>query len=117
MPGYPDDKPEVDAGQFFAVDMRVGRVTGVTPFPEARRPAAKVRVDFGPLGERQTSAQVTHYPPGELYGRLVIGALNLGDKRIAGFRSEFLLLGAIGNDGVVRLLQPDEGARPGDPVA
>ncbi|MGH3329075.1 MAG: tRNA-binding protein [Streptomycetales bacterium] len=117
MPEHPDGKPEIDAGQFFAVDMRVGRVTEVAPFPEARRPAAKIRVDFGPLGERHTSAQVIHYPADELYGRMVIGAVNLGAKRIAGFRSEFLLLGAIGDDGVVRLLQPDAGARPGDPVA
>jgi tRNA-binding protein len=102
---------------FFAVDMRVGRVTEVHPFPEARRPAWKVAVDFGPLGHRWTSAQIVHYSRDELLGRLVVGAVNLGAKRIAGFRSEFLLLGAVGEDGVVRLLKPDHGAQPGDAVA
>lgn len=102
---------------FFAVDMRVGKVTEVRPFPEARKPAWKVAVDFGPLGNRWTSAQITHYAPTELVGRLVVGAVNLGAKRIAGFRSEFLLLGAVGADGVVWLLSPDAGARPGDVIA
>lgn len=102
---------------FFAVDMRVGRVTEVQKFPEARKPAWKVAVDFGPLGNRWTSAQITHYGREELLGRLVVGAVNLGAKRIAGFRSEFLLLGAVGEDGVIRLLNPDEGAQPGDVIA
>jgi tRNA-binding protein len=102
---------------FFAVDMRVGRVTEVVQFPEARKPAWKVAVDFGPLGKRWTSAQITHYSPDELVGRLVVGAVNLGAKRIAGFRSEFLLLGAVGEDDVVRLLNPDSGAQPGDVIA
>lgn len=109
-------KPD-DPDAFFAADMRVGRVVGVEPFPEARRSAFKLTVDFGALGVRRTSAQVTHYPIDELEGRLVVGAVNLGAKRIAGFRSEFLLLGAIGEDGVVRLLSPDRGAAPGDPIA
>lgn len=102
---------------FFATDMRVGRITEVEAFPAARRPAWKITVDFGELGVLRTSAQVTHYREDELVGRLVVGAVNLGSKRIAGFRSEFLLLGAIGEDGVVRLLNPDEGAKPGDPIA
>lgn len=97
--------------------MRVGRVTEIQPFPEARKPAWKIAVDFGPLGTRWTSAQVTHYSADELLGRLVVGAINLGAKRIAGFRSEFLLLGAVGKDGVVRLLNPDAGAKPGDVIA
>jgi|SRR5579884_1515135 len=97
--------------------MRVGRVTDVQPFPQARKPAWKIAADFGPLGTRWTSAQVTHYAAGELLGRLVVGAVNLGPRRIAGFRSEFLLLGAVGEDGVVRLLSPDAGARPGDVIA
>jgi tRNA-binding protein len=102
---------------FFAVDMRVGRVTEVQEFLEARKPAWKVAVDFGPLGHRWTSAQITHYGPEDLVGRLVVGTVNLGAKRIAGFRSEFLLLGAVGEDGVVRLLNPDPGAQPGDVIA
>lgn len=110
-----DPKPPVAAADFFAVDMRVGRVTAVDPFPEARTPAWKVTVDFGALGELRTSAQITHYPREELIGRLVVGAVNLGEKKVAGFRSQFLLLGAVGDS--VRLLQPDEGAKPGEPIA
>lgn len=109
---------EAGAEAFAAVDLRVGRVLEVEAFPEARRPAWKLAVDFGPdLGTLWTSAQVRHYPSDALVGRLVIGAVNLGVKRVAGFRSEFLVLGAVGADGAVRLLSPDEGAAPGDRVA
>jgi tRNA-binding protein len=107
------DAPEA----FAAVDLRVGRVVGVEAFPEARKPAWKLRIDLGPLGERQTSAQVTHYTPEELAGRDVVCAVNLGRKRIAGFVSECLLLGAVDDESVVRLLRPDSGARPGDPIS
>ncbi len=110
-------KDEIRADQFFAVDMRVGRVVHVAEFPQARSPAWKITVDFGPVGRMRTSAQVVHYPAQELMGRMVIGAINLPAKRVAGFRSEFLLLGAVGPDGVVRLLEPDEGASAGDPVS
>jgi tRNA-binding protein len=116
-PPVPDAKPDVTAAEFAAVDMRVGKIVDVQPFPEARRPAWKITVDFGPVGVRRTSARVTSYGQTELIGRLVIGAINLGSRRIAGFRSEFLLLGAVGPEGDVRLLSPDSGAAPGDPVA
>ena len=109
--------PEVDFDHFAAVDLRVGRVVDVQPFPEARKPAWKITVDFGELGQRRTSAQVVHYQRDELLGRLVVGAINLGAKRIAGFTSEFLVLGAVGEDDLVRLLHPDSGARPGDRIA
>lgn len=108
-------KPPVSADDFFALDMRVGRVTEVEDFPEARTPAWKVTVDFGPLGQLRTSAQITHYSREDLLGRLVVGAVNLGEKKVAGFRSQFLLLGAMGDK--VRLLRPDEGAQPGEPIA
>lgn len=110
-------KPEVSPSDFFAVDMRVGRVVAVEPFPEARTPAWKIGVDFGDLGTLRTSAQTAHYREEELMGRLVVGAVNLGTKRIAGFRSEFLLLGAVSDGEVVRLLRPDDGAQPGEPIA
>jgi tRNA-binding protein len=110
-------KPDVGADAFFALDLRVGRVVDVEPFPEARRPAWKLRVDFGPdVGVLQTSAQVTNYSADELRGRVVVGAINLGPKRIAGYRSEFLILGGISPDGIVHLLSVD-GVDPGDPVA
>lgn len=114
-------KPDVDAAAFFALDLRVGQVTAVEPFPEARVPAWKLTVDFGPeVGLLRTSAQVTNYTEAELVGRLVIGAINLGARRIAGFRSEFLVLGGTAPDGTVHLLAPDplDGAlAPGAPVA
>lgn len=110
-------KPDIGAEGFFAVDLRVGRILSVAAFPEARKPAWKLRVDFGPeVGELQTSAQVTNYSEAELVGRLVVGAINLGPKRIAGYRSEFLVLGGIEPDGTVHLLEV-EGVVPGDPVA
>lgn len=111
-------KPDIGADDFFAVDMRVGRVLEVEAFPEARKPAWKLTVDFGPaVGTLRTSAQVTSYRAEELVGRLVVGAINLGTKRIAGFTSQFLILGSIDSDGRVRLLQPEPGVSPGDPIA
>lgn len=111
-------KPAVGADGFFALDLRAGRVTGVEDFLEARKPAWKLTVDFGPeVGELRTSAQVRDYAREDLLGRLVVGAINLGDKRIAGFTSQFLVLGAVGDDGTVRLLELPDGVTPGDPVA
>lgn len=110
-------RPDVDAGDFFAIDMRVGEVVAVEPFPEARKPAWKLTVDFGPLGIRRTSAQVTNYTAEELMGRRVVGAINLGTRRIAGFRSEFLVLGGLEPDGTVRLLGVDDELPLGAPVA
>jgi tRNA-binding protein len=111
-------RPEVGVEGFFAVDMRTGRVLDVEPFPEARKPAWKLTVDFGPVvGTLRTSAQVTNYTADELRGRIVVGALNLGRKRIAGFTSEFLILGALDPDGTVRLLELPDGVEPGAPIA
>ena len=109
---------KVDIGAaFFDVDMRVGRVVSVEDFPEARRPACKLTVDFGPdVGQLRTSAQITNYSAEELVGRLIVGAINLGPKRIAGFSSEFLVLGGLEPDGTVHLLSV-EGVEPGAPVA
>lgn len=112
-------KADVGAAAFFDLDLRVGRVDAVEPFPEARKPAWKLTVDFGPdVGVLRTSAQITTYAEDELVGRLVVGAVNLGTKRIAGFTSEFLVLGSLDDvDGRVRLLQPEPAAQPGDVVA
>ncbi len=109
-------KPDIGAA-FFDVDIRVGRVVSVEDFPEARQPAWKLTVDFGPeVGHLRTSAQITNYAAQDLVDRLIIGAINLGAKRIAGFRSEFLVLGALESDGTVHLLSV-EGVEPGAPVA
>ena len=111
-------KPDVAAEAFFALDLRVGVVREVRPFPEARQPAWQLGVDFGPdVGTLWTSARVTNYSRDELEGRCVVGAINLGRKRIAGFSSEFLVLGGIEPDGTVRLLEVDERVPPGAPVA
>jgi tRNA-binding protein len=111
-------KEEVPADGFFALDLRVGKVVGVEPFPEARDPAWKLSVDFGPtVGVLRSSAKITNYSEHELLGRTVVGAVNLPPKRIAGFKSEFLVLGALDPDGTVRLLALEDGVAPGAPIA
>jgi tRNA-binding protein len=108
--------PTVEAGQFFAVDIRSALVTAVEEFPEARRPAYKVRLDLGPLGERVASAQITTYPPQELVGATVVCVVNFPPRRIAGFKSEVLILGVYDTDGAVILLRPDRPVPPGHRV-
>lgn len=95
--------------EFEKVDLRSGTVTKVEPFTRAKKPAYKVWVDFGAeIGVKQTSAQVTvHYTPESLIGRQVVGCVNLGDKNIAGFTSEFLLVGFPDNDGAICLVAVD----------
>lgn len=118
MADGPERRPDIDPATFFSVDLRVGRVVEVRHFPDARKPAYQLDVDFGPdLGVLGTSAQVTNYDIGELVDRLVVGAVNLGVRRIAGFRSEFLVIGAVEEDGSVRLLRPDGDPPPGTRVA
>jgi tRNA-binding protein len=100
----------IEFDDFTKVDMRVGRVLAVEPFPEARKPSYKLRIDFGPeMGERLSSAQLTvTYPdPAMLVGRQVVAVVNFPPRRIAGFASEVLVLGAMGGDGNVWLLCPD----------
>jgi tRNA-binding protein len=88
--------------------MRVGRVVRVEDFPEARKPAWKLFIDFGPeLGEKRCSAQVTNYTREQLEGRLVVAAVGLGTRRIGPFDSEVLVLGAADEAGDVILLAPD----------
>lgn len=116
--GRLETKPTADVAAFGSLDLRVGRVVAVAPFPEARRPAYKLTVDFGPvLGQRRTSAQVTEYAREDLVGRQVVGVLNLGTRRIAGFDSEFLVLGAMREEGGVALLDVDDELPPGSVIA
>lgn len=117
-PANLERKEEIGIDGFFKVDMRTGKVVSVEEFPEARKPAWKIEVDFGPvIGRLWSSAQITNYSRDELLGRMVVGAVNLGSKRIAGFKSEFLVLGALDPDGTVRLLQLEDGVEPGAPIA
>jgi len=92
---------------FAKVDMRVGRVVAVEEFPEARKPAWKLRIDFGPeLGIRRSSAQITNYTPEELEGSLVVGVVNFPPRQIGPVRSEVLVIGAVEDDGTVTILRP-----------
>ncbi len=109
---------QVTFDDFARIDLRVGRIVAVEDFPEARRPAWRLRIDFGPeLGERRSSAQVTNYAREELEGRLVVGVVNFPPRQIGPVRSEVLVLGAVSDEHPVLLLTPDTGAQPGDRVA
>lgn len=94
---------------FQTLDLRVGRITRAEPNDKARTPAYKLWLDFGPdLGEKQSSAQLVDlYSPDDLLGRLVIAAVNLGERRIAGFKSQVLVLGLPDDHGRVVLLTPE----------
>jgi len=94
--------------EFLLIDMRVGRVARVEEFPEARKPAWKLFVDFGPdIGEKRSSAQVTGYTRQELEGSLVVGVVNFPPRQVGPFVSEVLVLGASDEEGRIILLRPD----------
>jgi tRNA-binding protein len=107
----------IEFGAFQAVDMRVGQVLSVEEFPEARVPAWKLAIDFGPeVGVKRSSAQITHYSREALLGTLVIGVVNLTPRRVAGFSSEVLVLGAVDDAHGVVLLRPDRDAALGSRI-
>ncbi len=108
----------IEYADFEKVDMRVGRIVAVEDFPEARRPAWKLRIDFGPqIGVKRSSAQITSYAREELEGRLVVAVVNFPPRQIGPVRSEVLVLGAVADDHPVLLLEPDAGSQPGDRIA
>lgn len=103
---------------FFAVDIRVGRVLSAEAFPEARKPAIKLTIDFGEAGIKRSSAQLTlHYQPADLVGKLVVGVVNFPPRQIGPFVSEVLVLGACPAPGDVVLLGPDAEVAPGTRIA
>jgi tRNA-binding protein len=103
--------------EFEKVDMRVGVVIDAQEFPEARRPAYRLWIDFGPLGVKRSSAQVTtHYRPEALVGRHVVAVVNFPPKRIGPFVSEVLVLGAYDEAGQVVLLHPERSVSPGSKI-
>jgi tRNA-binding protein len=108
----------IEYADFEKVDMRVGRIVAVEDFPEARRPAWKLRIDFGPeIGEKRSSAQIANYTREQLEGRLVVGVVNFPPRQIGPVRSEVVVLGAVADDHPVLLLEPDAGSQPGDRIA
>jgi tRNA-binding protein len=111
----PKRAPEITIADFEKVDIRVGRILFAEPLEGARKPAYKLRIDFGSqIGVKQSSAQLTAlYRAEDLVGRLVMGVVNFPPRRIAGFRSEVLTLGVADENGAVILLAPDHDAPPG----
>ncbi|NRP12811.1 putative chaperone CsaA [Aliiroseovarius sp. xm-m-379] len=105
-----DLTPEITFDDFMKVDIRKGTVLRAEPFPEARKPALKLWVDFGPeVGERKSSAQITqHYTPEELVGKSVLGVVNFPPRQIGPMRSEVLILGLYDAQGNVGLITPDK---------
>ena len=104
---------------FFQTDLRVGTVISAEPFPEARKPAIKLAIDFGPeLGVKRSSAQITvHYAPETLVGRQVVAVVNFAPRRIAGYVSEVLVLGAMPDERTVVLLAPERPVPDGTRIA
>lgn len=101
---------------FLKIDIRVGRIVEVEDFPEARKPAWKLRVDFGPeLGVKRSSAQITNYGRDELRGRLVLAVVNFPPRQVGPVLSEVLVLGTYSAEGVL-LLSPEPSAQLGDRV-
>ncbi len=107
----------ISFADFDKVDMRVGVVVDAQQFPEARRPAYKLWIDFGALGVKRSSAQITHhYRVAEIVGRRVVAVVNFPPKQIGPFVSEVLVLGAYNEAGEVILLQPDHAVSPGSKI-
>ncbi|UPJ53698.1 tRNA-binding protein [Bradyrhizobium sp. 200] len=109
-------KPQATYDDFARLDIRIGKVVDVQPFPRARNPSWKIGVDVGTERIMWSSAQVTNYEPAALLGSLVVCVCNLGARNIAGFTSELLILGAKDADGNVIVLGPRSEVAIGEPI-
>ncbi len=109
---------QITYDDFAKVDIRVGRIVQADDFPQARKPAYKLRIDFGPeIGIKASSAQITkYYDPPDLVGRLVLAVVNFAPRQIATFFSEVLTLGVILGEGDICLVQPDRDVPLGTPI-
>ncbi len=108
---------QIQWADFERVELRIGTILEVLDFPEARKPAWKLTIDFGPeIGVKRSSAQVTNYAPEELEDRLVVAVVNFPPRQIGPFMSEVLTLGAIDTEGNVILLEPRSDVEPGSRV-
>ncbi|MBT9386127.1 tRNA-binding protein [Pseudooceanicola sp. CBS1P-1] len=104
----PPLKEQADYAAFEALDLRIGQIREVLPFPRARNPSYKVAIDFGPaIGVKWSSAQITRYAPEELLGKSVVCVVNFGPRNIAGFLSEVLIMGAANAAGETVILSPE----------
>jgi tRNA-binding protein len=106
----------IDWNDFTKIEMRVGKILEVIDFPEARKPAYILTIDFGELGIRKTSAQITNYTKSELLKREIVAVFNFPPKQIGPIMSEVLVLGGVEPDGTVRLLKPDPRCQLGSRV-
>lgn len=109
---------EITWNDFESVELRVGTILQVEDFPEAKKPAYKIQVDFGELGIKRSSAQITKlYKKEDLVGKQIIGVVNFPPKQVANFVSEFLITGFIGENGEVVLAQPERNVKNGSKLA
>jgi tRNA-binding protein len=111
MSDSPEPAASIDFADFLKIDIRVGTIVAAEPFPEARKPAVKLTIDFGPLGTRKSSAQITrHYSLDDLVGRQVSAVVNFPPRQIGPMKSEVLTLGVPDDEGEVVLVAPSKEA-------
>jgi len=110
----PNSSPNIDWADFAKVEMRIGTIISAIEFKEVNNPAYKMQIDFGEFGIKKTSAQITQlYEPNDLIGKQIMGVINFPPKQIANMMSECLVLGVIGNEKDVVLLNPDRKVKNG----
>lgn len=110
--------PPITWDDFAKVDIRVGRIVAVEDFPQARKPAYRLRIDFGALGSKSSSAQITkHYSKADLLGKLVLAVVNFPPRQIATFSSEVLTLGVVVGEGDIVLVHPERDVPVGSAIA